>query len=151
MASSHGLNVNVIFFFFLARFASSWLFGGEYDYTAFLGGPSGKETACRCRRLRDSGSVPGLGRSPGGGNGKSLQYLLLDNPMDSGAWWATVQGITKSWTWLKRVSMPDYTDTGFRKWGENHRSELELTPASFEHLAVLKVWSPDQHQWHPQI
>ena len=114
MASSHGLNVNVIFFF-LARFASSWLFGGEYDYTAFLGGPSGKESAFRCRRLSYSGSVPGLGRSPGGGNGKSLQYFSLDNPMDSGAWWVTVQGITKSQTRLKQVSMHDYTDTWFRR------------------------------------
>ena len=44
---------------------------------------------------RDTGSVPGLGRSPGGGNGNSLQYSCLGNPMDRGAWWATVHGVTK--------------------------------------------------------
>ena len=43
----------------------------------------------------DTGSVPGLGRSPGEGNGNSLQYFCLGNPMDKGAWWATVHGVTK--------------------------------------------------------
>ena len=43
----------------------------------------------------DQGSVPGLGRSPGGGNGDPLQYSYLENPMDRGAWWATVQGVTR--------------------------------------------------------
>ena len=44
------------------------------------------------------GSTPGLGRSPGGGNGNPLQYSWLENPMDRGAWWAIVHGITKSQT-----------------------------------------------------
>ena len=44
----------------------------------------------------DSGSIPGVGRSPGGGNGNPPQYCCLDNSMDRGAWWATVRGITKS-------------------------------------------------------
>ena len=48
----------------------------------------------------DTGSIPGLGRSPGGGNGYSLQYSCLANPMDRGAWWATVHGVPKSWTQL---------------------------------------------------
>ena len=43
----------------------------------------------------DSGSVPGLGRSPGEGSGNPLQYSCLGNPMDRGAWWATVRGATK--------------------------------------------------------
>ena len=62
------------------------------------GGTSGKESACQCRRLRDSGSIPGSGRSPGEGNGKQLQYSCLGNSMDRGAWWATVPGVAKSWT-----------------------------------------------------
>jgi len=49
---------------------------------------------------RDMGSVPGVGRSPGGGNGNPLQYSFLENHMDRRAWWATVHGVTKSWTWL---------------------------------------------------
>ena len=43
------------------------------------------------------GSVPGWGRSPGEGNGNLLQYSCLGNPMDRGAWWVTVRGVTKSW------------------------------------------------------
>ena len=51
--------------------------------------------------IRDAGLIPVLGRSPGVGNGHPLQYSCLENPMDRGAWWATVHGvITKSWTWL---------------------------------------------------
>ena len=46
----------------------------------------------------DTGSIPGLGRSPGGGNGNSLQYSNLEKPMDREAWWATVHGAAKSWT-----------------------------------------------------
>ena len=48
----------------------------------------------------DTGLIPDLGRSPGGGNGNPLQYSCLGNPMDGGAWWATVCGVTKSWTRL---------------------------------------------------
>ena len=50
------------------------------------------------------GSVPGLGRSPGKGHGNPLQYSFLENPMDRGAWWATVHRVAKSRTWLKWLS-----------------------------------------------
>ena len=50
--------------------------------------------------IRDAGSIPGSGRSPGGGNGNPLQYSCLENPMDRGAWWAAVHGVVKSWTGL---------------------------------------------------
>ena len=55
--------------------------------------------------IRDAGSIPGLGRCPGGGHGSPLQYSYLENPMDRGAWWAIVHGLTKSQTQLKRLSM----------------------------------------------
>ena len=55
--------------------------------------------------IEDVGSVPGWGRSPGGGNSNPLQYSCLENPMDREAWWATVQGITKSWTRPNRLSI----------------------------------------------
>ena len=48
--------------------------------------------------LRDMSSISGSGRSPGEGNGNSLQYSYLGNPMDRGAWWATIHGVTKSQT-----------------------------------------------------
>ena len=44
----------------------------------------------------DLGSIPGSGRYPGEGNGKPLQYSCLENPMDGGAWWATVHGVAES-------------------------------------------------------
>ena len=53
----------------------------------------------------DVGWIPGLGRSPGGRHGNPLQYSCLENPMDREAWWATVHGVAKSWTWLKQLSM----------------------------------------------
>ena len=48
----------------------------------------------------DMSSIPGSGRSPGGGNGNSLQYPCRENPMDRGAWWVAVQGVQKSQIWL---------------------------------------------------
>ena len=50
----------------------------------------------------DVGSIPGLGRSPGVGNGNPLQDSCLENPMDRRAWWATVHGVAKSWTQLSK-------------------------------------------------
>ena len=55
--------------------------------------------------IRDVGSIPGSGKSPGGGNGNPPQYSCLENPMDKGAWWATVHGVTKSQMQLKQLSM----------------------------------------------
>ena len=54
--------------------------------------------------IRDMGSIPGSGRSPGEGKGYSLQYSCLENPMDRGAWRATVHRVAKSQTKLKRFS-----------------------------------------------
>ena len=63
--------------------------------------------------LRDEGSIPGPGRSPRGGHSNPLQYFCLENPMDRGVWWATVHRVTKSWTWLKRLStMLTYNSAG---------------------------------------
>ena len=60
----------------------------------FPDGTSGKESA-NAGDERDAGSIPGSGRSPGGGHGSSLQYPYLENPIDRGAWWTSV-----SLTWL---------------------------------------------------
>ena len=65
---------------------------------SFLSGSDGKESAC------DTGDlilIPGPGRSPGEGNGNSLQYSCLEDSMDRGALQATVHGVEKSWTWLR--------------------------------------------------
>ena len=48
--------------------------------------------------IRDTGSIPGSRRSPGGGNGNPLQYSYMENPIDRGAWWTAVHGVAESWT-----------------------------------------------------
>jgi len=58
-----------------------------------IGGSEVKASACNAG---DLGSIPGLGRSPGEGNGTPLQYSCLENPMGGGAWWATVHRVAKS-------------------------------------------------------
>ena len=63
----------------------------------FPGGLDSKESTCN---VGDLGSIPGLRRSPGGGCGSPLQYSCLENPMDRGAWWATVHGGAKRRTQL---------------------------------------------------
>ena len=62
---------------------------------SFPGGSEVKASACNAR---DLGSIPGSGRCPGEGNGNPLQYSCQENPMDGGAWWATVQRVAKSRT-----------------------------------------------------
>ena len=66
----------------------------------FPGGTVVKNLPASAGDSRDAGLIPGLGRSPGVGNGNPLQYSCLENPMDRGAQWATVYGTAKSWTCL---------------------------------------------------
>ena len=54
--------------------------------------------------IRDVGSIPELGRSPGGDHGYPLQYSCLENPTDRGTWWATILRVAKSQTCLKQLS-----------------------------------------------
>ena len=68
--------------------------------SGFSGGSGGKESACNAG---DWDSIPGLGRSPGEGNGNPLQYFCLENSMDRGTWWATDQGVAK-----RRTRLSDY-------------------------------------------
>ena len=67
----------------------------QSQFLGFPGSSAGEESACN---VGDLDSIPGLGRSPGGGNDKSLQYSCLENPMDRGAWQAPVHRVAKSWT-----------------------------------------------------
>ena len=62
-------------------------------FWCFRGGSDSKESAFN---TGDPGSIPGLGKCPGEGNGHPLQYPCLENLMDRGAWWAAVHGVTKS-------------------------------------------------------
>ena len=64
---------------------------------ATVGFPGGSVVKNPPANAGDTGSIPGSGRSSGDGNGNPLQYSCLENPMDRGAWQATVHGVTKSW------------------------------------------------------
>ena len=66
-----------------------------------------KKPSANAGDIRDVGSIPDLGRSPGGGNGDPLQYSCLENPRDRGPQGATVHGVAKSWTGLKCCSSSD--------------------------------------------
>ena len=74
-----------------------YLFVSTMTRLGFPGGSVSKESASNAG---DPGSIAGLGRSPGEGNGSPLQYSCLENLMDRGAWWATIHGVTKSRTQL---------------------------------------------------
>ena len=75
---------------------------GSHSTTYHLSQLRGKGSACNAG---DTGSIPGSGRSPGGGNGNPRQYSSLGNPTDRGAWRAVVHKVAKSQTWLKQLSM----------------------------------------------
>ena len=69
-----------------------------------IGFPGGSEVKGSDCNVGDLGLIPGSGRSPGEGNGNPLQYSCLENPMDRGAWWATVHRVAKS-----RTRLSDFT------------------------------------------
>ena len=70
----------------------------KYTYGGFRGGSVVKNLPASAGDAGDTGSVPGLGRSPAGGNDNPLQYSYLGNPMERGAWQALVHRIARSWT-----------------------------------------------------
>ena len=121
--------------------------------------------------LGDVGWIPGLGRSPGGRNGNPFQYSCLENPMDWGAWWATVHGVTKSQT---RLSSSVHTCTDVKKSCTNSATNpyihicirftncitlLKITPALFflslsffsepfeSKLQILRSLTPTYYIW----
>ena len=85
----------------------SW-FPSTYQALGISGGSDNKESACNAE---DPGSIPGSGRSPGEGNDSPLQYSCLENPMDRGAWRASVHGVPKSRTLLSDYHIHTYTRT----------------------------------------
>ena len=83
----------------------------QLDYSTGINSfPGGSVVKNLPANAGDAGSIPGSGRSSGGGDGNPLQYSCLENPMDRGAWQAMVQGVTKSWT---RLSTHAETLMGF--------------------------------------
>ena len=90
--------------------------------------------------VRDKGSIPGLGRSRGERNGKPLQYSCLKNPMDSGAWRATVHRVAKSQTWLKWLCSDMSTDILITIRSSNQSQSLVFTQRSWKLMSTQKPW-----------
>ena len=86
----------------------SWLILNSHyrDFKCDSCFPGGSEVKLSAYNAGDLGSIPGSGRSPGEGNGNPLRYSRLENPMDRGAWRATVHGVAKS-----RTRLSDFTFT----------------------------------------
>ena len=87
--------------------------------------------------IKDSGLTPGSGRYPGERNGNTLQYSYLENPMDRGAWRATVHGIAKSRMWLKWLSTHTFTPLNFggtQTFSPHHRDSPQI-----ENICSMKI------------
>ena len=85
------------------------------------------------------GSIPGSGRSLGEGHGNPLQYSCLKNPVDRGAWWAIVHGITKSWSRLKRRSMHTHSLSIINVVVRLARGVLTTIPRFLSAITIRKV------------
>ena len=113
-----------------------------------LGFPDSSEDKASACNAGDLGLIPGSGRSPGEGNGNPLQYSCLENPMDGGAWWSTVHGVTKSWTRLS-----DFTFTLNLVERKKRKSEVSQScptlcdPWTVDHQAPPSMGFSRQEYW----
>ena len=112
------------------------------DLWGFLGGSDSEESACKTWGL-----ILGLGKSPGEGNGNSLQYSCLENSMDRGAWWAAVHGVPKSRTGLSDQDFHlHYRSTGlFLEMKPDWVTGGTIIPP------ILSSFSEDNHQHSYEI
>ena len=125
-----------------------------YRACLLWGFPGGSEVKASACNVGDLGSIPGSGRYPGEGNGNSLQYSFLENPMDGGAWWATVHRVAKSqtwsssltftfcilWVWAKLQLFVGYTISTliWILYGSDRREAMYFSPDS--HLSIFSPY-----------
>ena len=110
-----------------------------------------KNTLANAGDKRDLGSIPGSGRSPGGGHGNPLQYSCLENSMDRRAWWAMVHGVTNSWTWLKQLSMQSipFNATDDMVRGQTMEIQWLLSLSTLRGTSThLKLWTSSPKSVH---
>ena len=148
-----GILLHGRFAYYPSTILSNHLFIYLYQYGLLDGLPrwlSGKESTSI---VGDLGLIPGSWRTAGEGNGNPLQYSCLENPMDRGAWRATVHGVTKSWTQLS-TSMHRLLDIYFIIWviinttlfcclwysSFGHWELIQLTPVSLWHTSIVSFF-----------
>ena len=103
-----------------------------------------KSPSDNAREVRDAGSIPGLGRSLGGGHGNPLQCSCLENPMVRGDWWATVHRVTKSQTQLKRLNM--HTPTFCSEKQIHLFNTMEFLLSATKVLSVRRLYGSEQNK-----
>jgi hypothetical protein len=102
----------------------------------FPGGSHGKKSTCNAG---DMGSLSGLGRSPGEGNGNSLQYSCLENPMDRKAWQPLVYGVTGSWTQLNSFTFFIFAYSGILEY--SRLLYVDILPKDFtKHTVIILIF-----------
>ena len=98
-----------------------------------------KNPLAKAGDARDGGSIPGSGRSPGGRQGKPLQYSPLENPLDRGTWWATAHGVAKSQTqlsdWAHTLSLMCR-----RGWSWGKKKKKTGVRENWEVIAIIQKW-----------
>ena len=117
-----------------------------YRPWGFPGSSADKKAACNAGNL---GSLPGLGRSPGEGHDNPLQYSCLENPMDRGAWRATVHGVAKGQTQLNthiHIHTPSPRDVSILPGGEEENKTKDSGTSSASKDAETGYWAPDSPQ-----
>ena len=106
-----------------------------------------KNLPANAKDIRDAISLPGSRRSPGVGNGNTLQYSCLENPMERGAWWATVHEVANSWTQLKQLCMPAFMIfMGIPLVAQRAKNHLQCRRLGFS-LWLRKI--PWRREWLP--
>ena len=111
-----------------------------------------KESACSAGAEGGAGSIPGLRRPFGGGNGNTLWYSCLENPMDRGAWRVTVCGVAKSWTRLKRLRYKHREPVGSIYPKSRHVGEellIALVLFLGQPVVMPSWWPPPADCWNP--
>ena len=116
-----------------------WTWGRVSAKDGFPGALDSKESACN---TGDPGLMPGSGRSPGEGNGYPLQYSCLENPMDRGAWWATVHGVAKSQTRLRDLTLSQYVSAEGEGWNLTSLAVQQLRLCTYPAGTLSSI--PDQ-------
>ena len=109
---------------------------------SFPGGSDGKASVYNAG---DPGSIPGMGRSPGEGNGNPLRDFSLENPMDRGAWRAMVCRVAKSWTRLKQLSTQGMLISCFRY------SLSSLVAQTVKHLSTMRETRVRSLDWEDPL
>ena len=106
----------------------------------------GKVSSWKAAGNSDVGSIPGLRRSPGGGNGNPLQYSCLENPTDRGAWWATVHRVSKE------LDMTEGIEHAYNIFSEGHLKTECIILAVLEYFRCGLVWKYSYKQDdHPRF